>query len=107
MTEPLLPIPKHRALRLVGDSVPGKSRRRPDRRNGQSGQDRRAESQVLYLEDKTTVIEAQILGQPLQMRGLKAGPSGLVMARSAYLTTQWCGSRDRRAPLGKAGQTEA
>ena len=107
MTDPLLPIPRHRAVRLVGDQMPGKSRRRHDRRSGQSGRDRRAYSETLYLEDKTTVIEAQILGQPLQMRGLKAGPAGLVMAKTAYLTTQWCGSRDRRAPIGKAGSTEA
>ncbi len=107
MTDLFLPIPKHRALRLVGDQTPGKSRRRPDRRKGPSGRDRRAYSGPLYLEDKTTVIEAQILGQPLQVRGLKAGSAGLVTARTAYLTTQWCGSRDRRAPLGKAGSTEA
>jgi len=107
MTEPLLPISRHRALRLVGEQGHGKSRRRPDRRSGQSGQDRQAHSGALYLEDKTTVIEAQILGRPLQVRGLRSGPAGLVMARSAYLTTQWCGSRDRRAPLGKVGETEA
>jgi hypothetical protein len=107
MTEPLLPIPRCRALRPFGNPVPGKSRRRPDRRSGQSDQDRQAHSEALYLEDKTTIIEAQILGQPLQVRGLKAGPAGLVTARSAYLTTQWCGSRDRRAPVGKVGETEA
>lgn len=107
MTDPFLPIPRHRAVRLVGDQMPGKSRRRPDRRSGQSGQDRRAHSEPPYLEDKTTVIEAQLFGQPLQTRGLKTGPAGLIMAKSAYLTTQWCGSRDRRAPIGKAGSTEA
>ncbi len=107
MTEPLLPIPKCRALRQFGNQVPGKSRRRPDRRSGQSDQDRQATSEALYLENKATIIEAQILGQPLQVRGLKAGPAGLVTARSAYLTTQWCGSRDRRAPLGQVGETEA
>jgi hypothetical protein len=85
----------------------GKSRRRPDRRSGQSGQHRQANSEAPYLENKTTIIEAQILGQPLQLRGLKAGPASLVTARSAYLTTQWCGSRDRRAPLGRVGETEA
>ena len=85
----------------------GKSRRRPDRRSGQSGQYRQANSEAPYLENKTTIIEAQILGQPLQLRGLKAGPAGLVTARSAYLTTQWCGNRDRRAPLGRVGETEA
>lgn len=106
MTDPFLPIPRHRALRPVGDQMQGRSRRRSDRRNGQYGQDRRASSEPLYLEDKTTVIEAQILGQPLQRRGLKAGPAGLVMAKSAYLTTQWCGARDRRTPIGKAVWTE-
>ena len=107
MTEPFSPVPRHRALRLVGEQAHGESRRRPDRRKGQSGQDRLSYGEALYLENKTTVIEAQILGQPLQFRGLKAGPAGLVTARSAYLTTQWCGSRDRRAPLGKVGETEA
>jgi hypothetical protein len=99
MTDPVLPIPRGRALRLVVDQVASQHRRRKGRRG--------SDAQGLYLEDKTTVIEAQILGQSQQRRGLKTSLAGLTKARSVYLATQWSGSLDRRTPVGKVSASEA
>jgi hypothetical protein len=44
---------------------------------------------------------AQLLGQHGERRGLRAGPSLLDRARSAYSRIEWSGSWDRRARQGR------
>lgn len=44
---------------------------------------------------------AQILGQHGERRGLRAGPSLMERARSAYVRIEWSGSWDRRARQGR------
>jgi hypothetical protein len=48
-------------------------------------------------------IEAQLIGE---RRGLRAGPSMHDVAKVTYNRTEWSGSKDRRAPKGKAAKTE-
>jgi hypothetical protein len=49
-------------------------------------------------------IEAQMIGE---RRGLKAGASVIDQAKVTYNKTEWSGSRDRRAPKGRAAKTQA
>jgi hypothetical protein len=49
---------------------------------------------------------AQLLGQPGQKRGLRAGPPTLEAARAAYKKTEYSGPADRRPPAGRAAKTE-
>jgi hypothetical protein len=48
-------------------------------------------------------IEAQMLGE---RRGLRAGASTIDQAKVTYNRTEWSGSKDRRAPKGKAAKKE-
>jgi hypothetical protein len=48
-------------------------------------------------------IDAQVIGE---RRGLRAGPHIHDEARGTYNRTEWSGSRDRRAPKGRAARTE-
>jgi len=48
-------------------------------------------------------IEAQILGE---RRGLRAGAAVIDQAKVTYTRVEWSGSRDRRAPKGRAARTE-
>lgn len=52
------------------------------------------------------VVEAQILGQPGQKRGLRGGKPVLDQARAAYLDAEWSGSADRRLRRGALTKTE-
>jgi hypothetical protein len=105
MPDSAQPLPFDRAMRLARSPYFGKNRRRRNRRgSGYMGRGRQIGEYGPWLEDKTTVIEAHILGQSMQRRGLRAGPVGLVIAKTAYLTIQWSGSQDRRAQLGKVTQ---
>ena len=45
-------------------------------------------------------VEAQILGQQGEKRGLRGGPPVLNQARSAYLGAEWSGSANRRPKPG-------
>ena len=48
-------------------------------------------------------IEAQMIGE---RRGLRAGASVIDEAKTTYNRTEWSGSKDRRAPKGRAAKTE-
>jgi len=48
-------------------------------------------------------IEAQLIGE---RRGLRAGASVVDEAKQTYNRTEWSGSKDRRAPKGRAAKTE-
>ena len=48
----------------------------------------------------------QLIGQDGERRGLRAGPSLLDRARSAYNLIEWSGAYDRRARKGRRAQTE-
>ena len=50
---------------------------------------------------RDTEVEAQLLGQDGERRGLRAGPSLLDFARSAYSRIEWSGTYDRRARIGR------
>jgi hypothetical protein len=51
-------------------------------------------------------VEAQILGQDGQKRGLRGGKPVLDQARSAYLGAEWSGANDRRPKRGLVTKTE-
>ena len=51
-------------------------------------------------------VEAQILGQDGQKRGLRGGKPVLDQARSAYLGAEWSGAHDRRPKRGLVTKTE-
>ena len=48
-------------------------------------------------------IEAQLIGE---RRGLRAGASVIDEAKVTYNRTEWSGSKDRRAPKGRAARTK-
>ncbi len=48
-------------------------------------------------------IEAQLIGE---RRGLRAGASVIDEAKVTYNRTEWSGSKDRRAPKGRAAKTK-
>ena len=48
-------------------------------------------------------IEAQLIGE---RRGLRAGVSVIDEAKHTYNRTEWSGSKDRRAPKGRAAKTD-
>jgi hypothetical protein len=48
-------------------------------------------------------IEAQLIGE---RRGLRAGASVIDQAKVTYNRTEWSGSKDRRAPKGRAAKTK-
>ncbi len=48
-------------------------------------------------------IEAQMIGE---RRGLRGGASVIDQARTVYNKTEWSGSKDRRAPKGRAAKTD-
>ena len=45
-------------------------------------------------------LDAHLLAQDAQLRGLKGGQERLESARSAYLGAEFSGERDRRPPKG-------
>ena len=51
-------------------------------------------------------IEAQLLGQESQKRGLRGGPPVLNQARSAYLGAEYSGAANRRPKPGVVARTE-
>ena len=51
-------------------------------------------------------VEAQIIGQDGQKRGLRGGKPVLDHARSAYLGAEWSGPADRRPPKGMLTKTK-
>ena len=51
-------------------------------------------------------VDAQLMGQDGQRRGLRAGPAIHDVARTAYTRTEWSGSYDRRARKGRGARTE-
>ncbi len=51
-------------------------------------------------------LDAQLIGQDGQRRGLRGGATVLDTARTAYNRTEWSGSYDRRARKGRAARTE-
>ena len=51
-------------------------------------------------------VEAQILGQDGQKRGLRGGKPVLDQARSAYLGAEWSGEHDRRPKRGLVTKTD-
>lgn len=51
-------------------------------------------------------FEAQLLGQDGERRGLRAGPSLVDRAQSAYNRIEWSGAYDRRARKGRATRTD-
>lgn len=51
-------------------------------------------------------VDAQILGQDGQKRGLRGGAPVLDKARSAYLGAEWSGSADRRPEPGVVARTK-
>jgi hypothetical protein len=48
-------------------------------------------------------IEAQMIGE---RRGLRGGASVIDEAKVTYNRTEWSGSKDRRAPKGRAAKTD-
>jgi hypothetical protein len=60
-----------------------------------------------YREDVAlSAVDAQILGQDGQKRGLRGGKPVLDQARSAYLGAEWSGAKDRRPKRGLVAKTE-
>lgn len=53
-----------------------------------------------------SAVEAQLLGQTGARRGLRAGPTVIDSANSAYNKAHWSGEKDRRAPKGRVAKTE-
>ena len=51
-------------------------------------------------------LDAHLIAQDAQMRGLKGGAERLGTARSAYLGTEFSGPNDRRPPKGLIKKTE-
>ncbi|WP_293677634.1 hypothetical protein [uncultured Phenylobacterium sp.] len=51
-------------------------------------------------------LDAQLLGQDGQRRGLRGGATILDTARIAYNRTEWSGSYDRRARKGRQARTD-
>ena len=51
-------------------------------------------------------VDAQLMGQDGQRRGLRGGATLLDIARAAYTRTEWSGSYDRRARKGRGARTE-
>lgn len=51
-------------------------------------------------------VAAQLLGQSVERRGLRAGPTLLDTARVAYNRVEWSGSFDRRARSGRRTRTD-
>jgi hypothetical protein len=51
-------------------------------------------------------VQAHLLGQEGQKRGLRGGPEVLEKARSSYLEMEYAGPRDRRTKKGRIAKTE-
>lgn len=51
-------------------------------------------------------LDAHLIAQDAQMRGLKGGAERLDTARSAYLGAEFSGPNDRRPPKGLLTKTE-
>jgi hypothetical protein len=62
---------------------------------------------LLHTEELATgAVEAQLIGQANQKRGLRGGQPVLDQARSAYLGAEWSGANDRRPRRGLFTKTE-
>ena len=56
--------------------------------------------------DSAAAFAAQLLGQPGQKRGLRAGAPAIDAARTAYKRTEYSGPADRRPPAGRMTRKE-
>ena len=56
--------------------------------------------------EQAAAFAAQLLGQPGQKRGLRAGPPAIDAARTAYKKTEYSGPADRRPPAGVVARKE-
>ena len=54
----------------------------------------------------TARLEAHLLAQDAQRRGLRGGPQTLSSARQSYLKTEWSGHSDRRQAKGVAAKKD-
>ena len=54
----------------------------------------------------TAAVNAHLLGQDGQKRGLRGGPEVLEKARASYLENEYAGPRDRRTKKGRITKTE-
>jgi hypothetical protein len=54
----------------------------------------------------TASLEAHLLAQDAQRRGLRGGPQTLTSARQSYLKTEWSGHSDRRRAKGVAAKKD-
>lgn len=65
-----------------------------------------SEASTVETASPAAPIEAQILGQDGQKRGLRGGAPVLNQARSAYLGTEFSGAANRRPKPGVVARTE-
>ena len=65
-----------------------------------------SEARAIEADPPAGPIEAQILGQEGQKRGLRGGAPVLNQARSAYLGAEFSGSANRRPRPGVVARTE-
>lgn len=72
---------------------------------GETRQGRSSEAQAPGSAGRAGTFDAHLLGQSGRKRGLKAGPSAIDAARSAYLSAEWSGEADRRLPAGLMTRT--
>ena len=56
--------------------------------------------------DHAAALDAQLLGQDGQKRGLRGGQTVLDQARCAYNSVEWSGRYDRRARKGRSTREE-
>jgi len=56
--------------------------------------------------DSTSAVNAHLLGQEGQKRGLRGGPEVLEKARASYLENEFAGPRDRRTKKGRITKTD-
>jgi hypothetical protein len=64
------------------------------------------EARTVETAPPTGPVEAQILGQESQKRGLRGGAPVLNQARSAYLGAEFSGTANRRPAPGVVARTE-
>jgi hypothetical protein len=57
--------------------------------------------------DHAAALDAQLLGQDGQKRGLRGGQTVLDQARQAYNSVEWSGRYDRRARTGRLARDVA
>lgn len=65
--------------------------------------ERRQRTRFVAKPAQAGLVDAQLLGQDGEKRGLKGGGPVMDAAREAYLETEWSGEADRRLPAGLRG----